>query len=71
MHFGIDFYNGFDAFTAMPLVGYQKVGQFMMNAPAHLAAEPPYSENNFVSFTVYVFSLPAANHVKLSATTRA
>jgi hypothetical protein len=62
---------GFDAFTAMSLVGHQDVGQFMVNTPAHLAAEPPYSENNFVPFTVYIFSLPAADHGKLSATARA
>ncbi len=54
--------HGFDAFTAMPLVGYQDIRQFMVNAPAHLAAKPPYSENNFVSFAVNIFSLPAANH---------
>jgi hypothetical protein len=55
----------------MSLVGHQDVGQFMMNAPADLAPKPPDSQNNFVPFAVNIFSLPAANHGKLPATTRA
>jgi len=54
--------HGFDAFTAMPLVRYQNVRQFVMDTPAHFAAKPAYPENDPVSFTVGIFPLAAANY---------
>jgi|LSQX01.3.fsa_nt_gb hypothetical protein len=63
--------HGFDAFTAMPLVWYQNVGQFMMDTSAHLTAKPTYPENDPASCVIDTLPLTAANHVKLPATARA
>ncbi len=67
--FGIE--HGFDAFTAVPLVWYQNVGQFMMDTSAHLAAKPTYSEGDPASYVIDTSPLPAANHGKLPAAARA
>ena len=67
--FGVEY--GFDTFTAMPLVWYQNVGQFMMDTSAHLTAKPTYPENDPASCVIDTLPLTAANHVKLPATARA
>jgi hypothetical protein len=62
--------HGFDAFTAMPLVWYQNIRQFMMDTPALFAAKPAYPENDSSALTIDTFSLTAANYRKLPATAR-
>jgi hypothetical protein len=67
--FGIE--HGFDVFTAVPLVWYQNIGEFMMDTSAHLAAKPTYSEDYSASFVIDTFPLTATNHGKLPAAARA